>query len=97
MVRELICGTAAYGLSRAEVVDLLGPADTAENSGASESLNDESLVYRVVRSRGFTKYEPPVPKGYHRVVNAYDVRVVFDPVNGQVIWCDVLPALEPDG
>ena len=92
MAREMICGDMVYGLLREEVVENLGAGDLTEDPG----LSGDELVYRVIRSRDFTKYPPPVPLRYREVPNTYEIHVLFDPATKRVIGFDVWPALESD-
>ena len=92
MLRDLICLPTAYGLDRSEITDLLGPGDKSD----TYVDEDDPLVYRVLRTSGFRKFEPPVPHGFRQIPHTYDVRVVFDPENGTVIVFEVFPAIERD-
>ena len=92
MARDLMCGASVYGLPHSQVLELLGPPVSITDLLWTPHQSQNVAIYRIVRDRPFLTYEPPIPEGWLRIPDTYDLGVVFDPVRDTVMWFDVLPA-----
>ena len=96
MLHDLICGSSAYGRTRAAAVGLLGPGDEVDARTLWDDAG-EPLMYRVGLSDYGRIVPPPPPPGCSTIPDMYDVRVVFDMSDETVIGFDPLPALDCPG
>ncbi|ANM29010.1 hypothetical protein ABI59_04460 [Acidobacteria bacterium Mor1] len=96
MLTDLICGGRAYGLTRAGVIELLGPSDYVDTLVLWKDVGDP-LMYRVELSKPYRYVPPPPPPGCSTIPDLYDVRIVFDLAEDKVIGLDPLSAVECPG